>query len=98
MNVNQSPSLFNGNLPACLLLLLAACFAGLMLGGMQERTKPDPGKVIGISCVQTKSGSNVVIYRLWSNGGIDRRLVRSVGTTPEDTLTHQNGWRMLPNP
>ncbi|MAB83157.1 MAG: hypothetical protein CMJ24_06940 [Phycisphaerae bacterium] len=77
-------------------MILSAFVGALLLGGM-DSMKEDK-TVVGISCVPTASGANVVIYRLWSTGGIDRRLVQAVGSTPEDILTHQNGWRIIQTP
>lgn len=36
------------------------------------------------------SGSGVVIFRLWSNGTIDRRMTNSTAG-----LSYQNGWQQL---
>ncbi len=77
-------------------MIVSAFIGALLLGGMDA--KMDEKTVVGISCVPTASGANVVIYRLWSTGGIDRRMVQAVGSTPEDILTHQNGWRVIQTP
>jgi hypothetical protein len=52
---------------------------------------PASASVIGIAVAPTpSSGSGVVVFRLWSNGNIDRRLVNA--TTG---LSYQNGWQAL---
>lgn len=54
-------------------------------------SNPGAPTVIGIAVAPTpSSGSGVVVFRLWSNGNIDRRLVNS--TTG---LSYQNGWQAL---
>lgn len=50
--------------------------------------------VVGITAVATpSSGSGTVLFRQWSNGNIDRRLVNSTAG-----LSYQNGWQALQNP
>jgi hypothetical protein len=50
--------------------------------------------VVGITAVPTpSSGSGTVLFRQWSNGNIDRRLVNSTAG-----LSYQNGWQPLQNP
>jgi hypothetical protein len=50
--------------------------------------QPQP---IALAAVPTaSSGNGVVLFRMWANGNIDRRLVNSaVG------LNYQNGWQPL---
>jgi hypothetical protein len=51
-------------------------------------TAPQP---IGFAVVATASGGNgTVLFRLWPNGSIDRRLVNSAAG-----LSYQNGWQPL---
>ena len=46
---------------------------------------------IGFAVVATASGGNgTVLFRLWPNGSIDRRLVNSAAG-----LSYQNGWQPL---
>ncbi len=46
---------------------------------------------IGFAVVTTASGGNgTVLFRLWPNGSIDRRLVNSAAG-----LSYQNGWQPL---
>jgi hypothetical protein len=50
--------------------------------------------VVGIAAVPTpSSGSGTVLFRAWSNGNIDRRLVNSTAG-----LSYQNGWQPVQNP
>jgi hypothetical protein len=64
-------------------------------GAGQISPIPGPGKPIGISVVQTKAGSDCVVFRLWSHGHIDRRLLRTKGWN-ESQLTYEAGWIPLP--
>ena len=57
---------------------------------------PGPGKPIDIAVVQTKAGSDCVVFRLWSHGHIDRRLLRTKGWN-ESQLTYEAGWIPLPD-
>ena len=45
---------------------------------------------IGITCVAGSSGTTTVLFRLWSNGYVDRRL-----TSSTNGLTWQGGWQPL---
>jgi hypothetical protein len=46
---------------------------------------------IGFAVVATASGGNgTVLFRLWPNGSIDRRLINSAAG-----LSYQNGWQPL---
>jgi hypothetical protein len=46
---------------------------------------------IGFAVVATSSGGNgTVLFRLWPNGSIDRRLINSAAG-----LSYQNGWQPL---
>jgi len=56
---------------------------------------PGPGKPIDIAVVQTKAGSDCVVFRLWSHGHIDRRLFRTKGWN-ESQLTYEAGWIPVP--
>ena len=56
---------------------------------------PGPGKPIDIAVVQTKAGSDCVVFRLWSHGHIDRRLLRTKGWN-ESQLNYDNGWVPIP--
>ena len=59
--------------------------------GPSGSTAPASASVIGIAVAPTpSSGSGVVVFRLWSNGSIDRRLVNSTSG-----LSYQNGWQAL---
>jgi hypothetical protein len=50
--------------------------------------------VVAITAVASpSSGSGTVLFRQWSNGNIDRRLVNSTAG-----LSYQNGWQLLQNP
>ncbi len=49
---------------------------------------------ISIAVVPTPSGgSGVVLFRLWSNGNVDRRM-----TSSSNGLSYQSGWQPLQNP
>jgi hypothetical protein len=49
---------------------------------------------IGIAVVPTpSSGSGVVLFRLWSNGNVDRRM-----TSSSNGLSYQSGWQPLQSP
>jgi len=49
---------------------------------------------VGIAVVPTpSSGSGVVLFRLWSNGNIDRRM-----TSSSNGLSYQSGWQPLQTP
>ena len=59
-------------------------------GKAAQAPSADP-QVLSIAVVPTpSSGSGAVVFRLWSNGNVDRRLVNS--TTG---LSYQNGWQPL---
>jgi hypothetical protein len=59
-------------------------------GKAAQAPTADP-QVLSIAAVPTpSSGSGTVVFRLWSNGNVDRRLVNS--TTG---LSYQNGWQPL---
>jgi hypothetical protein len=46
---------------------------------------------LSIAVVPTSSsGNGVVVFRLWSNGNVERRLVNSA-----NGLSYQNGWQPL---
>jgi hypothetical protein len=49
------------------------------------------GVPVALFVVGSPSGKNVIIYRLWNHGGVDRRLYPS-----DDGLTIEGGWRALP--
>lgn len=60
----------------------------------QAQGAPVAPQVIGMAAVPTpSSGSGTVLFRAWSNGNIDRRLVNSTAG-----LSYQNGWQGLANP
>ena len=57
----------------------------------QAATAPTP---VGLAVVPTpSSGSGVVLFRLWSNGNVDRRL-----TSSSNGLSYQAGWQPLQTP
>ena len=59
-------------------------------GKPAQAPSADP-QVLSIAVVPTpSSGSGAVVFRLWSNGNVERRLVNS--TTG---LSYQNGWQPL---
>ena len=59
-------------------------------GKAAQAPSADP-QVLSIAVVPTpSSGSGAVVFRLWSNGNVERRLVNS--TTG---LSYQNGWQPL---
>jgi hypothetical protein len=61
-------------------------------GSAQNAPVPAP-QPIGFAVVATASGGNgTVLFRLWPNGSIDRRLVNSAAG-----LSYQNGWQPLVN-
>ena len=45
---------------------------------------------VGIAAVPGSSGTTTVLFRLWSNGNVDRRL-----TSSTNGLTWQGGWQPL---
>jgi hypothetical protein len=59
-------------------------------GSAQNAPAPAP-QPIGFAVVATASGGNgTVLFRLWPNGSIDRRLINSAAG-----LSYQNGWQPL---
>ena len=59
-------------------------------GKAAQAPTADP-QVLSIAVVPTpSSGSGTVVFRLWSNGNIDRRLVNST-----NGLSYQNSWQPL---
>ena len=71
-------------------LLATLIIAGVGIGLLSAFTQSD-ARPIGVSVMLAPSGKNIIVYRLWSHGGIDRRLV-----TPADDLTFQGGWKSIP--
>jgi len=67
------------------LVIAAGTIVGL--GAAQQ----EPARVVGFAVVHSQSGSNVVMYRAWSHGGVDRRLIPA-----GSDLTFQGGWRVVP--
>jgi len=63
-------------------------------GSAQSAPAPIPApQPIGFAVVTTASnGNGTVLFRLWPNGSIDRRLVNSAAG-----LSYQNGWQPLVN-
>jgi len=55
---------------------------------------PAPPTPVGIAVVPTPNGgSGVVLFRLWSNGNVDRRM-----TSSTNGLSYQAGWQPLHAP
>ncbi len=46
-----------------------------------------PNRLLGFAATPSKSGGNVVIWRQWSNGVIDKRLY-----TNSSNVQFQDGW------
>jgi hypothetical protein len=60
----------------------------------QAQAAASPAQVVAMAAVPTpSSGSGTVLFRAWSNGNIDRRLVNSTAG-----LSYQNGWQPVQNP
>ena len=56
--------------------------------------QPSAPTPVGLAVVPTPSGgSGVVLFRLWSNGNVDRRL-----TSSSNGLSYQAGWQALQPP
>jgi hypothetical protein len=49
------------------------------------------GAPISFAVMPSPSGKFIVMYRLWSHGGVDRRLA-----LPDDGMTFEGGWRVVP--
>ena len=76
-------------------LAVGVVAVGCFVAGGWQAAQP-AAKVIGIST--SKIDKYTVIYRLWSNGGIDRRMVLNVGSRKEDVLTQGGPWRVIEQP
>ena len=69
--------------------------AGVVLLGIDILTRipasaqprPTTNRLLGFAATQSKSGSNTVLWRHWSNGAIDKRLYNTA-----TGLTYQDGW------
>lgn len=60
----------------------------------QAAAQPSAPTPVGLAVVPTPSGgSGVVLFRLWSNGNVDRRL-----TSSSNGLSYQSGWQPLQPP
>ncbi|MBM4099714.1 MAG: hypothetical protein FJ260_07155 [Planctomycetes bacterium] len=67
---------------------------GIPAQAAQAQGAAGAAHVVGIAAVPTpSSGSGTVLFRAWSNGNIDRRLINSAAG-----LSYQNGWQGLQNP
>jgi hypothetical protein len=59
--------------------------------GKAAQTSSSDPQPLSIAVVPTSSsGNGVVVFRLWSNGNVERRLVNSA-----NGLSYQNGWQPL---
>jgi hypothetical protein len=80
--------------------IAAPVWTPVMTAAATEPQNPPPGSApapapapqpIGFAVVATSSGGNgTVLFRLWPNGSIDRRLINSAAG-----LSYQNGWQPL---
>ena len=59
--------------------------------GKAAQTPSSDPQPLSIAVVPTSSsGNGVVVFRLWSNGNVERRLINSA-----NGLSYQNGWQPL---
>lgn len=59
-------------------------------GKAAQAPAADPQPVSIAAVPTSSSGNGVVVFRLWSNGNVERRLVNSA-----TGLSYQNGWQPL---
>lgn len=52
-----------------------------------EQPQQSQNRLLGFAASPSKSGSNVVIWRQWSNGVIDKRLYANASN-----ISYQDGW------
>jgi hypothetical protein len=54
---------------------------------------PSAPLAVGLAAVPGSTGTNTILFRLWSNGYVDRRL-----TSSSNGLSFQAGWQPLQVP
>ncbi len=73
-----------------LILLAGVVLLGIdiltRLPAVAQASQPQ-SRLLGMAATQSKSGSNTVIWRHWSNGAIDKRLYNTA-----TGLTYEDGW------
>ena len=74
------------------LLAATGLLAFTFMGGMQDE---EDMSYVGIAATLSNMASHNVLYRLRSDGAVDRRLVMNEGFGGEGALSVRDGWRQL---